>query len=96
MFNGFLGEGFGFFEVIFFLAFGEEVLSEQGDIIFSIAEWRDKNGEDIESEEKVFTEEFFFHIGLEVSVSCGDNADIDFNFFRASDGLDFFFLEYAE
>ena len=75
---------------------GEEVAGEDGDIGFDFAEGGGFEADDVEAVVEVLAEIAIPDGAFEVAISCGDNADIDFDGFMGTDAFDFAFLESAE
>src|SRR5450432_795412 len=68
--------------------FPEEVRQELRDVLATIAQARQDDGHHVQSIEEILAELSFAHRLAEVSMSGGDDADIDLSLFRGADGAD--------
>ena len=71
----------------------EEKIDEGGDVFPVVAQRRDVDGDDVEAIVEVLAEGAFLEGGAEIAIRRGDEADIDFESFRAAEALEFAFLE---
>lgn len=94
------GEGVSFeLELGLAIELGEFVVEERDeavDLIHAFAQGWNMQADDIEPEEQILPETFFSHLGGEVAVGGGDDADIDDDGTRMSDRLDLPVLQEAE
>jgi len=67
---------------------GEEVFGQGDDVLASVAQWRDVNGEGGQAVVQILTELAFRDPVLHVAVGGGDNAHIDLDVFIAADAAD--------
>ena len=74
----------------------QEVAGEFGNVLESRTQRRDNDREDVQAIEQVFAEAPGFHIGDQIAVGGGDDADVDLDAPAAADRLDFAFLQRAQ
>src|SRR4030067_3250794 len=73
-----------------------EVLDQEGDIFFMLPERGQLYGDDVQAVVKVIPEFSFIHRLFQVTVGCGDDADVDLDRFRSPDPSELLFLEHPE
>ena len=71
---------------------GGEELDEFGYILLALIQWRDVNGNNVESVEEVFAERAFLNLAMKIFVGGCNDAHVDLNRFVAADACDFTFL----
>ncbi len=71
----------------------DEKVREERDVLGTIAERREMNGEDVQSVVKILAESFFLNRFQEVAVGGGDDADIDPHRKVAADAFEFMRLQ---
>src|ERR1051326_2413196 len=73
-----------------------EAVREQRDVILPIAQRRDLDGDDAETEKQVATESTSFGLGCEIAVGRGHDAHVDLDWRRSTHALEFLLLEYSQ
>src|SRR5262245_10128100 len=76
--------------------FSYEVQSERQKVLGPLAQWRDVQADDLQAVIEVVTEFSSRDCGLQVAVSCSDDADIDTHGNHAAEPLDFALLKNTQ
>ena len=71
---------------------GGEELDEFGYILLALIQWRNVNGNNVQSVEEVFAERAFLNLLVQIFVGGCNDAYVDLNRFVAADACDFTFL----
>src|SRR5512145_600581 len=74
----------------------KQMRRQRGNILFSFPKRRQENGDDIQTEEKVFTKHAVADGFFQVAVGGRDNPDIEFPYFRVADTACFSLLKKTQ
>ena len=74
----------------------DKVFGEEGDILGTLVQWRQIDFDHVEAVIEVFSELPFFGEPQQISVGCGDDADVDFDGLRPANSLEPPFLQHAQ
>src|SRR4029078_7831619 len=74
----------------------DEVLDEQWDVFPPFSQWRHVQGKHIESIEEILAERAVGHSCGQVTIGCGNDADVHPNPVTSSESLEFPLLEHSQ
>src|SRR5207253_4166426 len=74
----------------------DEVLDEQGDVFPPFSQWRRFEGKHIESVEEILAERAVGHSCRQITIGCGNDANVHPNPVSSSEPLEFPLLEHSQ
>src|ERR1700694_3119928 len=74
----------------------QEKRRQDGNVGTALAQWRQRNGDDVEAEIEILAEGSFLVFGIKIAVGGRHDAHVHFHLLITAHGADFFLLEKAQ
>src|ERR1035437_3824226 len=89
--------GYPFYILVILIGISiNEIISQRNDVGTALAQWRNYDGEDVESVVEVFTKLLLTHHVFQVAIGSGNNSNVYLDWFVGTNSLQCLFLQDAQ